>query len=182
MQVREALGEALANCLVNADYYGRQGVVVVKKRDEIILSNPGGFRIDLEKAAGGGISDPRNALLMKMFHLIGVGNHSGSGIPGIYRTWENQGWKLPRMKEVFGPERIVMSLSVPGDKMPAARQKNQQRMIDYLTDHAEGTAAELSKALGMKPAAVRKCLNRLLQEEIVVTEGEINRRIYRLKS
>ena len=31
--VHQALREALANCLVNADYYGRQGLVIIKKRD-----------------------------------------------------------------------------------------------------------------------------------------------------
>ena len=31
--VHQALREALANCLVNADYYGRQGLVIVKKRN-----------------------------------------------------------------------------------------------------------------------------------------------------
>lgn len=34
--VHEALREALANCLVNADYYGRQGVVVVKSKSDIL--------------------------------------------------------------------------------------------------------------------------------------------------
>lgn len=43
--VHQALREALANCLVNADYYGRQGLVILKKRDGITMSNPGSFRI-----------------------------------------------------------------------------------------------------------------------------------------
>ena len=40
--VHQALREALANCLVNADYYGRQGLVVIKKRDAIrgVISMP----------------------------------------------------------------------------------------------------------------------------------------------
>ena len=39
--VHQALREALANCLVNADYYGRQGLVILKKRDGI----PNIFRV-----------------------------------------------------------------------------------------------------------------------------------------
>ena len=68
--VHKALREALANCLINADYYGRQGLVIIKKRDVITLSNPGGFRIDVEAAKSGGVSDPRNSTLIKMFNLI----------------------------------------------------------------------------------------------------------------
>ena len=46
--VHKALREALANCLINADYYGRQGVVVIKRKDSFLFSNPGDFRIDVE--------------------------------------------------------------------------------------------------------------------------------------
>lgn len=36
----------------------------------------------------GGISDPRNKTLMKMFNMIGIGERAGSGIPDIYQVWE----------------------------------------------------------------------------------------------
>lgn len=48
--VHIALREALANCLINADYYGRQGLVIVKYRDRITMTNPGDFRIDISTA------------------------------------------------------------------------------------------------------------------------------------
>ena len=38
--VHKALREALANCLVHADYYGRQGLVIIKKRDSITTPKP----------------------------------------------------------------------------------------------------------------------------------------------
>ena len=88
--VHQALREALANCLINADYYGRQGVVIIKKRDSISLSNPGDFRIEIEEAKSGGFSDPRNATMMKMFNLIEIGERAGSGIPSIYSVWNSQ--------------------------------------------------------------------------------------------
>ena len=44
----------MANCLVNADYYGRQGLVIIKKRDAITMSNPGSFRIEIDTAKSGG--------------------------------------------------------------------------------------------------------------------------------
>ena len=36
--VHEAVREALVNCLVNADYYGRCGVVIKRKLGELTLS------------------------------------------------------------------------------------------------------------------------------------------------
>ena len=35
--VHKALREALANCLINADYYGTRGVVIKKDQDQIIF-------------------------------------------------------------------------------------------------------------------------------------------------
>ncbi len=55
--VHQALREALANCLVHADYYGRQGLVIIKKRDSITMANPGDFRIEVDAAKSGGVSE-----------------------------------------------------------------------------------------------------------------------------
>ena len=109
--VHQALREALANCLVNADYYGRQGLVVIKKRDAITMSNPGNFRIEIDTAKSGGVSDPRNGTMLKMFNLIDIGERAGSGIPNIFRVWREQGWTAPVISENFDPDRIMLSLA-----------------------------------------------------------------------
>lgn len=53
--VHKALREALANCLINADYYGTRGVVIKKDQDRIIFENPGYIRTDKEQMRRGGI-------------------------------------------------------------------------------------------------------------------------------
>ena len=58
----------------------------------------------------GGESDPRNKTLMKMFDLINIGERAGSGVPNIFNTWEDQGWKEPVIEERFDPDRTVLSL------------------------------------------------------------------------
>ncbi len=70
-----ALREALANCLVNADFYLPRGVVILKNPDQIIMENPGSIRTGKEQMVKGGISDPRNKILMKM--------------DGKNRSWKN---------------------------------------------------------------------------------------------
>lgn len=59
----------------------------------------------------GGISDPRNKALMKMFNLIGIGERAGSGFPDIYSVWEQQGWKQPEVIEEYGLDRTILKLS-----------------------------------------------------------------------
>ncbi len=47
--VHKAVREVLANALIHADYYGRQGVVITKSLNNITAANPGSFRIPVEK-------------------------------------------------------------------------------------------------------------------------------------
>ena len=93
--VHKALREALANCLVNTDFYFPRGIVIRKDAESIVMENPGSIRTGKAQMLKGGISDPRNKALMKMFNLIGIGERAGSGVPDIYSVWEQQGWKQP---------------------------------------------------------------------------------------
>lgn len=189
--VHKALREALANCMINADYYGRQGVVIVRERNQIVLSNPGGFRIDIEAAKSGGVSDPRNAALIKMFNLVNIGERAGSGIPNIYSVWKKQGWKLPVLSESYDPDRITLSLVIEktSDKKQAIKasdkKKSEQQsriIIGYLTDHIQASAGELAEVLELSPVRTRAILKKMVDEGIVVIEGGNRNRIYKLKA
>lgn len=86
MSVENVERQAIAlRKLVNADYFLPQGVVVKKEVDSLIIENPGSIRTGKKQMLRGGISDPRNKTLMKMFNLIGIGERAGSGIPDIYQ-------------------------------------------------------------------------------------------------
>ena len=192
--VHKALREALANCLVHADYYGRQGLVIIKKRDSITMSNPGSFRIEVDAAKSGGVSDPRNGAMLKMFNLIDIGERAGSGIPNIFRVWREQGWAAPVISERFDPDRIILYLpfkksdykkaTIKSDDkkttIKTARQKNE--IITYLTDHISARSADIAELLGVKRTRAKKLLSELTAEEIVVAEGGNRNRTYKLKS
>jgi ATP-dependent DNA helicase RecG len=191
--IHQALREALANCLVNADYYGRQGLVIIKKRNLITLSNPGSFRIEIEAAKSGGVSDPRNNIIFKMFNLIDIGERAGSGIPNIYGVWNQQGWKLPVITENYEPERITLKLSIEkngdkktaiknGDKKTAIKDKTREKIIEYLTDQAVVKASDIAKEINLKPSRTRDYLKELIGEDIIVAEGGNRNRVYRLKN
>jgi len=111
--VHNALREALANCLINADYYGEGGVVIKNYSDKITFENPGIIRIGIEEAISGGFSSPRNSGLMKIFNLLDIGERAGSGIPNIYHVWKTQGWESPHIVERFDKiERMFLTLPI----------------------------------------------------------------------
>ncbi len=183
--VHQALREALANSLVNADYYGKQGLVILKRRDMITISNPGAFRIAVEAAKSGGRSDPRNGGLVKLFHLIDVGGGTGSGIPRIYSVWQNQGWAPPTIEERFDPERITLSLRMEkaGSTHPVLGCAAQQAaVVEYLTDHVSAGRTELAGFLGVTEQELQTVLSDMESEGTIARDDTLTLLRYRLKS
>lgn len=193
--VHNALREALVNCLINADYYGRQGIVIIKRPDRITLSNPGGFRIDVATAKSGGVSDPRNSGLIRMFNLIDVGKRTGSGIPNIFNVWNKQGWPAPVITESFEPDRITLSLTliahenrvtetatVVGKTTKSKSQIQKQAVIAYLTESIEARTVEVAELLGVKYARAHRLLAEMVADGTVVTEGGKRSRVYKLRA
>jgi predicted HTH transcriptional regulator len=121
--VHKAVREAVVNCLVNADYYGRCGLVIKRKPKELTLENPGGFRIPIDLALSGGLSDPRNSVLMKMFSLLNIGERAGSGIPNILNVWKKEKLGVPKYEEIMHGSRTKLTLP-----------------IEYLENNSQGTS------------------------------------------
>ena len=110
--IHKAIREAFVNTLVNADYYGRQGIVIQKYPDKFVFENPGSFRIPLKEAFDGGTSDPRNATILKMFSMIDIGERAGSGIPGIVSVWEENFKSKPVYVQTSNPSRVKTVLDI----------------------------------------------------------------------
>ena len=203
--VHKALREALANCLINADYYGTRGVVIKKDQNQIIFENPGYIRTGKEQMRKGGESDPRNKTLMKMFNLVNIGERSGSGVPNIFNTWEDQGWKEPVIEERFDPDRTILTLEFvdktnkekaakksgeektakkSGEEKTAKKKitnKTKEKMIkikEYLSENKEAKTKDIAEYIGLKHSRTREILS---QMDSVESIGTNTNRKYRLK-
>ncbi len=162
--VHRAIREALANCLVNTDFYLPRGVVIKKDRDSII---------------------------MKMFNLIGIGEHAGSGVPDIYSVWEHQGWIAPEVTEEYSPDRTILKLVFMenenvkksaikiGDKKSAITEERLKRILQYMDEKTEYRADELAEGIGLKSSRTRQLLNMLVEREVVEVLGKNKGRKYR---
>ena len=143
--LHKALREALANALIHADYYDRRGLVIQKWPDKIRIANPGAFRINVQEALVGGVSDPRNESLIKMFNLINVGERAGSVLPSIRTIWLRQGWQEPEIVESFNPDRTTLELPFAANKVAVKSggkeggiaEHRKADILQYLTDTPE---------------------------------------------
>ncbi len=141
--VHKAIREALANCLVNTDFYLPRGIVIKKEQDVIVMENPGGIRTGKKQMLKGGISDPRNKALMKMFNMIGIGERAGSGVPDIYSVWENQGWIAPQVLEEYAPDRTILRLAFIRDDRKKVTEKSDRKKVTEKSDRKKVTEKTL---------------------------------------
>jgi len=147
--VHKAVREALVNCLVNTDYFLPCGVVIKKEEDKLVMENPGSIRTGKKQMLRGGISDPRNKILMKMFNMIGIGERAGSGIPDIYNVWENEGWAVPVVEESYNPDRTRLSLEFAKNTLKdLIKEKHENINLETIIEI-------VSKELNIKPSDIK---------------------------
>ena len=131
--------EALANALIHADYYDRRDLVIQKWPDRIRIANPGSFCINVQEALVGGVSNPRNESLIKMFNLINVGERAGSGLPSIRTVWQKQGWQESEIVESFNPDPTTLVLPLAANKVAVKSGDKKVTENLVLSQRSEGT-------------------------------------------
>ena len=188
----EGIREALANALSHANYYDRNGILVRKEKEQILIANPGDMRVDAQAVLRGAAPDARNERISSMFHLIGIGEGTGKGLARIRRIWAGKGWNSPRLLEEFNPDRVVLILPLTGNE-EARKELHQKgrreyleartlpRLLDYLTDHVQADLPRLAQALDISEEEAQSCIDLLLKEEIIVSQENNPDPLYRLK-
>ena len=126
----------------------------------------------------GGISDPRNKVLMKMFNLINIGERAGSGVPNIFNTWEDQGWGEPVIQEQFDPDRTLLILSFDkkqaiktSDKKQANKSchkkqnqktlENIEKIREYLSKNNISKTSDIAEYIGLSLPRTRAILKEI---------------------
>ena len=167
--IHKAVREALVNCLVNADFYLPQGIIIKKDIKSLVIENPGSIRIGKKQMLIGGISDPRNKNLMKMFNLLGIGERAGGGIPDIYQVWADQGWNSPVVEELYNPDRTRLSLDFSSKATKITNEENKRRKTEknyiairkYLQQHGLSKTVDIAAAIKLSPARTRVLLKEI---------------------
>ena len=189
--VHKALREALANCLVNTDFYLPRGVVIKKGNDKLVLENPGYIRTGKIQMRRGGESDPRNKALMKMFNLINIGERAGSGVPDVFKTWEEQGWEEPMIEERYGDAArtsLILSFNekqakkTSGIKQTRKTLKNKENILEYLQKNGDSKTGDIAEFLKLSESRTRAILKELVIEEKIIANGGNKNKIYFLRN
>ena len=188
--VHDAVREALVNCLVNTDFYQPWNVVIEKYPDRIVMANPGTIITGKKQMLKGGISQPRNKGLFKMFNLIGLGEHAGSGVPDIYHAWKEAGLDEPMVVEKFGegePDRTILTLpltlSTASANSPIRQSADSadrhMQILNAMEFGKEYSSAEVGELVGLKPSRTRQLLKELVDMGKITSTGSTNGKRYK---
>ena len=177
----KALREAIANCLTNANYYDRRGIVCVWGDDAITIANPGDFRMPIEEARKPGSSDPRNETMLKIFSFVNIGERAGSGMGTIENGWTAAGYPAPSYDVAYGPDRTTLTLPLvstnsTGDRTGKAADRqlnaNEQAAFNLAVETGRVTTRGAAEATGLSRQAASALLKRLADRGLLTWHGK----------
>lgn len=159
------------------------------------LVNPGCFRIGVERAYIGGVSDARNKTVLKMFSLVQVGERAGSGVPKMVDQWMSCGYGRPRLTETFDPEVSTTFLPLSGFTADGPEEESavnvgsktrttvadrEDAIVAYLAMHGESRSAEIAESIGLGTSRTNDLLRDLAGGGIIEAVGGYRNRRYKL--
>ena len=166
--IHKLLREAITNACVHADFYGRQGLVIQKSEEGYMLANPGTVRISISDAVEGGISDPRNGIMLKIFSLIEFGERAGSGLSGICKRWEKVYHTPVTIEETHknGVDRTILTLSTGG------HEQDVKAMLELYSDLIDLTEPQTDQETTHKTDKTDRAIARAGQETTKNTSND----------
>lgn len=184
--IHKGLRECLANALIHADYYGRRGIVIDKEFRKVTISNPGTFRIDIDEAIAGGISDARNSKIFNMFSLINIGERSGIGLCDVYSAWKTNGYKKPEFIESVDPDRITLTLEIEVEANEKTNECNVANVASSVANVASSVVndyelTDLDKAIYKFIASNTTASTKEIAEAVRVTVRSVQRSVKELE-
>ncbi|MBQ4152828.1 MAG: AAA family ATPase, partial [Oscillospiraceae bacterium] len=96
--------------------------------------------------------------------------------------------------ESFEPDRITLSLvlgetidkkqaiKASGKKQATKTVAYREAIVEYLTENVSAKCSELSALIGISDTRTRAVLSKMIDDNILVAEGENRNRIYKLKA
>ena len=189
----DALREAINNALVHRDYARRGPVRVCWQKNDLIISNPGGF-VDGVTLANLLTTEPRprNPALADAFKRLGLVDRTGRGVDMIYTSMLRFGRPAPDYSQSM-PDLVKLSISTePADLafvrmvlQEEARQKSALPVetllvLTALREARRLSAADIAANLQCDPANASKLIEPLAENGLIQAHGTGRGRQYTL--
>ncbi len=182
--------ELLVNAIVNADYYSDEGILISGGDHQFSFTNPGTFRIDLSRKPYE--SDPRNALIQKMFALTDAATASGRGLVSVMQTLKKLGLPVPVFTHSYNPDRVTVTIETTGLSVSLPQPKHRRTtyvyeeyrnsIVSYLTMYRKASSSDIADYLQLSVSYTRSILKKMAQQGILSADGKHSGKVWQLKS
>ncbi|WP_289506180.1 RNA-binding domain-containing protein [Faecalibaculum rodentium] len=179
-----ALREALVNSLVHADYQMSDSAVRIEAHpNRFLFTNPGQMLINKEDFFTGGLSRPRNELLMSFFRNIGAAERQGYGGCQILESALKRDYKTPEITTSLSRTSLtVWTEGLIG--LDPDLTESEKTVLYILQKESEKQAHPFSYLLektGLSEYYLRKSLKTLSDKNYLERIGKGRGMTYRLK-
>lgn len=186
--LRSAAKEALVNCLMHAYYDGTIAIQIEDRPSYWEFTNPGDMRVSRESFLRGQKSEVRNSEIATLFRRIGISEKRASGGPRILRAASRNHLMEPEI-EIDATNKItkirIWKIDIRtkiDDEM--VLDPTEKFIIDYAIQKSEFSFSQMFKDMNDKfgsNSTVRKRLNHLIDEKILISEGNGKSTVYKLE-
>ena len=171
LELDTALREALGNVLIHADYQDPETMIKISVENlYYCFLNPGSMKVSQYQFFTGGVSLPRNNMLITFFRRIGASERSGTGGPDIFKFAAINRYRLPELRTDFKSTEIKIWVAAPVASHADFSDK-EKKIFEYLSKATEAKISDIQKATGFSKYSIHKTLKELMDKKIVGTYG-----------
>ncbi|MFS0129649.1 ATP-binding protein [Corynebacterium striatum] len=178
----EAVREAVANALMHRDYSPQARGTQVQVNlyvDRLEILNPGGLygTVTVDRLGTAGMSSARNQHLSALLEVTPAGDgdgyvaeNRGSGYIEILDQLERQLLPPPVPRDSLTEFELTFARRNPTtpERTAALGGGTRGRVLDYLREHRTASSRELAAAAGLSLNGVRRTINELVEEGVIV--------------
>lgn len=184
-QFNEAIREAFVNTLAHADYdLGLPSVKIEIFDGWIRFINPGTMLISITEFVQGGISKPRNEIIMKSFRLLGASERQGFGGPQIFKSAKSNDYRIPEISTSLEYTELKLWYIDLIESYPELTEEERSVYECIIKSPGAISKREIEESLSLTEYRVRKTLESLLSSEKIdrIGNGPSTRYIPRIGS
>lgn len=172
-QFNEAVRESFINTMAHADYdLGFPSIKIEIFDGWLRFINPGTMLISISEFVQGGISKPRNEIIMKLFRLLGESERQGFGGPKIFRSAVNSEFRIPEVHTSLESTELKLWYIDLADSYPDLTTEEKKVFKCIVKATGPISRRNIKELLNLSEYQSRKAIESLLATEKIEMVGK----------
>lgn len=172
-QFNEAIRESFINTMAHADYdLGFPSIKIEIYDGWLRFVNPGTMLISISEFVQGGLSKPRNEIIMKLFRLLGESERQGFGGPQIFRIAINNKFRFPEIHTNLESTELKLWHIDLTDSYPELSSEEKIVFECIVKSSGPISRRQIEEIMNLSEYQVRKSLESLLSTDKIEMIGK----------